>query len=162
MRMSVDRTYYSDVHYSDLIISTMASQITSVSIVYSTACSGTGHRKYQSSASLAFVREIHTWWRHQMETFSALLAICMGNSPASGEFPTQRPVTRSFGVFFDVWLNKRLRKQSRGWWFETFSRPLWRHRNEIWEEEQNSSTHWYFLIQYILIKNGDWLVKLIT
>ena len=40
-----------------------------------------------------------TWWRHQMETFSALLAICAGNSPVSGEFPAQRPVTRSF----DIW-----------------------------------------------------------
>ena len=42
-----------------------------------------------------------------METFSALLAICAGNSPVSGEFPAQRPVTRSFGVFFDVrfWVN---------------------------------------------------------
>ena len=39
-----------------------------------------------------------TWWRHQMETFSALLAICAGNSPVPGEFPTQRPVTRSFDV----------------------------------------------------------------
>ena len=37
-----------------------------------------------------------TWWRHQMETFSALLGICAGNSPATGDFPTQRPVTRSF------------------------------------------------------------------
>ena len=37
-----------------------------------------------------------------METFSALLAICAGNSPVSGEFPAQRPVTRSFDVFFDV------------------------------------------------------------
>ena len=54
-----------------------------------------------------------------METFSALLAICAGNSPASGEFPAQRPVTRSFDVFFDMCLNKRLRKQSWGWWFET-------------------------------------------
>ena len=34
-----------------------------------------------------------------METFSALLAICAGNSPVPGEFPAQRPVTRSFGVF---------------------------------------------------------------
>ena len=33
-----------------------------------------------------------TWWRHQMETFSALLAICAGNSPVPGEFPSQRPV----------------------------------------------------------------------
>ena len=44
-----------------------------------------------------------------MDTFSALLAICAGNSPVSGEFPTQRPVTRSFDVFFDLRLNKRLR-----------------------------------------------------
>ena len=72
----------------------------------------------------------YTWWRHQMEIFSALLAICAGNSPASGEFPTQRPVARSFDVFFDVCLNKRLRKQSWGWWFETLSRPLWRHCND--------------------------------
>ena len=68
------------------------------------------------------------WWRHQMETFSASLAICAGNSPVPGEFPTQRPVTRSFDAFFDLFLNIRLRKQSRGWWFETLSCPLWRHR----------------------------------
>ena len=43
------------------------------------------------------------------------------------EFPTQRPVTRSFDVFFDLRLNKRLSKQSWGWWFKTLSRPLWRH-----------------------------------
>ena len=70
------------------------------------------------------------WWRHKMDTFSALLAICAGNSPVPGEFPTQRPVTWSFHVFFDLCLNKRLSKQSWGWWFETPSRPLWRHRNE--------------------------------
>ena len=53
----------------------------------------------------------HLQWRHQMETFSALLAICAGNSPVPSEFPTQRPVTRSFHVFFDLRLNKRLSKQ---------------------------------------------------
>ena len=68
------------------------------------------------------------WWRHQMETFSALLAICAGNSPVTGEFPAQRPVTRGFDDFFDR-LNKRLSKQSWGWGFETLSRPLWRHCN---------------------------------
>ena len=47
----------------------------------------------------------------------------------SGEFPVQRPVTRSFDVFFDLPLNKRLSKQSWGWWFETLSRPLWCHCN---------------------------------
>ena len=65
-----------------------------------------------------------------METFSALLAICAGNSPVTGEFPAQRPVTRSFEVFFDLCLNKRLIKQSWCWWFETPSHPLWRHSNE--------------------------------
>ena len=49
-----------------------------------------------------------------METFSALLAICAGNSPAPGEFPSQRPVTRNFDVFFDLRLNERLSKQSWG------------------------------------------------
>ena len=48
-----------------------------------------------------------------METFSALLALCPGNSPVPGEFPAQRPVTRSFDVFFDLRPNKRLSKQSR-------------------------------------------------
>ena len=70
--------------------------------------------------------------RHQMETFSALLAICAGNSSVPGEFPTQRPVMRSFDVYFDLRPNKRLSKHSWGWWFETQSRPLWRHRNGIW------------------------------
>ena len=73
-----------------------------------------------------------SWWRHQMETFSALLAIWAGNSPVPGEFPAQRPMTRSFDVFFDLHLNKRLSKQSWGWWFETLSCPLWRHRNVIY------------------------------
>ena len=48
-----------------------------------------------------------------------------GKFTGPGEFPAQRPVTRSFGVFFDL----RLSKQSWGWWFETLSCPLWRHRN---------------------------------
>ena len=66
-----------------------------------------------------------------METFSALLAICAGNSPVTGGFPAQGPVTRSFDVFFDPCLNKRLSKQSWGWWFETPSHPLWRHCSDI-------------------------------
>ena len=64
-----------------------------------------------------------------METFSASLAICAENSPVPGEFPAQRPVTRSVDVFFDLRLNKRLSKQSWGRWFETLCRPLLRHRN---------------------------------
>ena len=48
-------------HYNDVIMSAMASQITSVSIVCSTVCSGADQRKQQSSASLAFVRGIYRW-----------------------------------------------------------------------------------------------------
>ena len=47
----------------------------------------------------------------------------------TGEFPTPRPVTHSFDLFFDLRLYKQLSKQSWGWWFETSSRPLWRHCN---------------------------------
>ena len=52
------------------------------------------------------------WWRHQMETFSASLALCAGNSPVTGECPSQRTVTRSFDVFFYLrltngWVNNR-------------------------------------------------------
>ena len=66
-----------------------------------------------------------------METFSALLAICAGISAVPGEFPAQRPVTRSFDVFFDLRPNKRLSKQSWGWWSETPSSSLWHHRNDM-------------------------------
>ena len=76
-----------------------------------------------------FLSALNSWWCHQMETFSVLLAICAGNSPVSGEFPAQRPVTRGFDVFFDLCPDKRLSKQPWGWWFETPSHSLWRHRN---------------------------------
>ena len=66
-----------------------------------------------------------------METFSALLALCARNSPVTGIFPAQRPVTRSFGVFFDLRLDKRLSKQSWRGWFETPSCSLWHHCNPI-------------------------------
>ena len=65
-----------------------------------------------------------------METFSSLLGICAGNAAVTGEFPAQRLVTRSFDVFYDQRLNKRLSKQWWGWWFETQSRLLWRHCND--------------------------------
>ena len=79
------------------------------------------------------IGEARIWWRHQMETFSALLALCAGKSPVTGEFPSQRPVTRrwSFDVFLHLCLNKRLSKQSWGWWFETPSHSLWCHCNDI-------------------------------
>ena len=56
-----------------------------------------------------------SWWRHQMETFSALLAICAGNSPVPGEFPAQRPVTWSFDFsFICVWTNDWLNDREAG------------------------------------------------
>ena len=68
-------------HYSDVIMSTMASQITSVSMVCSTVCSGTDQRKRQSSALLSFVWGIH-------------------RSPVNS--PQKRPVTRKMFPFGDV------------------------------------------------------------
>ena len=67
----------------------------------------------------SLMTSMDSWWRHQMETYSALLALCAGNSPITGKFPIQRPVTRSFDVSFNLRLNKRLSKQSWGCWFET-------------------------------------------
>ena len=87
-------------------------------------------------------------WRHQMETSSALLAICAGNSPVPGEFPAQRPVTRSFHVFFDLRLNKRLSKQWWGWWFETLPRPLWPQCNGM-KWTQQVGFHVYLLIMHV-------------
>ena len=72
-----------------------------------------------------------TWWRHQMETFVALLAFCAGNYPVPGENPTQRPVTRSFDIFVDLCLHKRLSNQSWGRWFERPSCSLCRHCNKF-------------------------------
>ena len=77
--------------------------------------------KAKKASSLTLVSRIRTqasqepsipWWRHLMKTISASLAICAGNSPVISEFPSQRPVTRTFDVFFDLRLNKCLSKQS--------------------------------------------------
>ena len=65
-----------------------------------------------------------------MRTFSGLLTLFAGNSLVTGEFPSQRPAPRSFDVFFDLRLNKRLSKQSRCRWNETQLRSLWRQCNE--------------------------------
>ena len=183
---------------------TIASQITSLTIVYTTVYSDADQSKHQSSASLAFVWGIHRdrWiprtkgqlrgkcfhlmtsscigtgvcgsWSRGMNTsyltnvdsfvmlFFSLLSIhtdplqwrhnerdgvlnrqpqhcllnrlfrhrskktykhrvtglCPRNWPVTGEFPSQRPVTQSFNVFFDPRLNKRLSKPSRRRWFE--------------------------------------------
>ena len=96
-----------------------------------------------------------------METFSALLAICEGNSPVTAEFPAQRPVTRSFDVFFDLRLNQRLSKHSWGWWYETPLRSLWRHCNVTrdiplnWSVSQTTvGTSWIGIGSEAYLNNG--------
>ena len=118
-------------HYCDAIMGTVASQVTSLTIVYTTVYSDADQRKHKSSALLAFVWGIHRgpvnsphkgavtrkmfpfddvtmtkyiglpglskglnpWWRHQMETFLALLVLCEENPPVTRGFPSQMPVT---------------------------------------------------------------------
>ena len=53
-----------------------------------------------------------------METFSALLALFEGSSHVTDGFPSQKQVTQSFDIFFDVHLNKRLSKKSRRRWLK--------------------------------------------
>ena len=93
--------------------------------------------------SSAYSESFKAWWRHHMETYPALFAICAGNSPVPGKFPTQRPVTQSFDVFFDLYLNKRLRKQSWGWWFEMLSCLQWRHNGQcpLWRHCNGSGVY---------------------
>ena len=109
--------------------------------------------EYLDTASeMITLKELPPRWCHQMETIPALLALCWGNSPVSGEFPTQRPVTRSFDVFFDLRLNKWLSKHSRRRWFKTPSRSLWRHYTY-----SCSKSHIHAEIMHSVIK--DWYTK---
>ena len=73
------------IHYNDVIMGTMASQINSLTIVYSNVYSGADQRKHQSSASLAFITGFY-----------------VGNSRVANEFPAQRAVTRKMFPFDDV------------------------------------------------------------
>ena len=72
------------------------------------------------------------------------------------QFPSQRPVTQSFDGFFYLRLNKRLSKQSRRWWFETPSCPLWRHCNEILSKWITTETS---LVKYVPAWPGSYFTK---
>ena len=80
------------------------------------------------------------------------------------EFPSQKPVTRSFDVFFDLCLNKRWRKQSWGRWFETPSHSLWRHCNAN-HLQLSKPGHWkiqmapVFLKWLFTLKTNSWLTR---
>ena len=133
---------HNNSHYSDIIMSSMAFQITGVSIVCSTVYWGADQRKYPSSESLAFetgnhgwlvnspskrpvmwkifsfddvlmlpeyfslntrmVDKSQMWWHHQMKIFSALLALCAGNSPVTWALIFYLIFTRTNG-----WVNNR-------------------------------------------------------
>ena len=107
------------IHYANLHFLTSCVWILYLSLLISCSCYKI-HIKYGTRYDwLSYIKVsspqaswlvIHAWWRHQMETFSALLVLCAGNSPVTGEFPSQRPVTRSFDVFCYMLANKGLRK----------------------------------------------------
>ena len=91
------------------------------------------------------------------EHFPRCWPFCAGNLPVPGEFPTQRPVTWSLGVFFDLHLNKRLSKQSWVWWFETLLCPLWRHHNDIYYTHiYDRARNGMFLKLREIITDGQW------
>ena len=96
---------YSPRHFSDVIMSPMASQITGVSIIYSTV-----QRKHQSSASLAFVRGIHQW-------------------PV--ESPHKGPVTRKIIPFDDVIINSQFVTASTQCVLTVIGKYIWRIRVNI-------------------------------
>ena len=90
-----------------------------------------------------------TWWRHQMEIFSALRAVCAGNSPVPGEFPLKGQwrgalMFSLIWVWIIGWVNNR----------ETQSRPLWRHCNGLRQNVPSSYTDHIFKINFI---DGLWL-----
>ena len=109
---------------------------------------------------------VTTWWCHQMETFSALLALCAGNSPV----PVNSPHKGQWCG--DLCLNKRLSKQLWGWWFETPSWSLWRQCNENTITVVNTSMyiksfkffvimcHWAFFIAHTVAITSMWLLKI--
>ena len=94
-----------------------------------------------------------SWWRNQMETFSALPAFCEG---ISGGFPSQKPMTRNFDVFFDLRLNKRLSKQSRRWWFETPSRSLLSHCNVDPNGDLSPTEHMFLVWFRTILCHRTW------
>ena len=85
--------------------------------------------------SLSYVHELAMMTSSNGNIFR-VTGLCAVHTPVTGEFPSQKPVTRIFDVFY-LRPNKRWSKESWGWWFGTPSRSLWRYCNV------NRSTDWY-------------------
>ena len=92
---------------------------------------GVIRKKYSRWLLLIVILIVNVMMTSSNGTIFRVTGHLCGEFTGSGEFPAQRPVTRSFDVFFDLHPNKRSSKQWRGWWFETPSCPLWRHRNVL-------------------------------
>ena len=103
------------------------------------------------------------WWSGNILTVFRPFSICRVHDDATkwkhfrvtGHLCAQRPVTRSFHVFFDLRLNKLLSKQSWGWWFETQSHPLWRHCNEFKLSASNRPSSMQFDIDGFVKERRD-------
>ena len=82
----------------------------------------------------------------------------------TGEFPSQRPVTRSFDVIFDQRFNKRLSKQSRCRWFETPSRSLWHYCNDMWQPNKSVRKGYPlpYAVNLTLLSNRPFISSLYT
>ena len=132
-------------------------------------CAGNSPVTGEFSAQMASNAEIVSiWWRHRVTSQYHMMTLSNGNifrvtDHLCGEFtghqwiPAQRPVTRSFDVFFDLRLDESLSKQWWGWWFETTSRPLW--------HQCNDQKLWYWLwkkgrFSALLMKNFNYLCLL--
>ena len=110
-----------------------------------------------------------SWWRHAMETLSALLPLCEGKPPVTGAFLSQRAA--NVGFLFDISLNKRLNKSFSCWWLETPWRSLWRHckamtlykswRFNLWAGQKHFPGSWEntpcFAFPSFLIIKFHWL-----
>ena len=92
----------------------------------------------QTSQTAQVIHDDVIKWKHFPRYWPFVWPV---NSPHKG------PVTRSFDVFFDLRLNKRLSKHSWGWWFETPSRPLWRHCNVLASCLLWVFAQWYWLLR---------------
>ena len=121
--MEYGRTKYIEWHYSDVIISAMASQITSLTIIYSAVCSGADQRKHQSSVSLVFVRGIHRW---------------PVNSPHKG------PVTRKIFPFDDVIMKRAIWKGKKLENLRTYTQQKYIHEKTIFPATTNLQIKWFW------------------
>ena len=137
------------MHYNDVIMSAMASQIISPTSVYSTVYSGADQRKHQSSASLAFVRGIHRW-------------------PVNS--PYKRPVTRKMLPFDDVIMgtgattkrNRAMDTENRELWHQLCGH-CWHRRNQLWQSLVSPVTTmivaWRVLMVFVNASSESLLTK---